>query len=70
MQKRTVNYNSYLEIGHLWSDQRPLDCFKSVHLMIAKIRRKGNTYTIYYRYIIVDYYNLGNCETRDARPQS
>lgn len=26
-------------------------------VMIAKIRRKGNTYTIYYRYIIVDYYN-------------
>ena len=32
MQKITVTSDSYLEMGHPWSDQHPLDCFKSVNL--------------------------------------
>ena len=30
MQKIAVTFDSYLEMGHPWSDQHPLDCFKSV----------------------------------------
>ena len=32
MQKITVTSDSYLEMGHPWSDQHPLDCFKSLNL--------------------------------------